>query len=105
MRQWPGRPPPGGRWPANQRSWPWSLPLLPRRRLGRAVCVVPVPPRVRRGLRIALRRVLPLLLPPQRGDVQVGPGAAHRLVAPVVEEVGAEHLVAVPDERVRTVPF
>gem|GEM_PF-6834567 len=31
-------------------------------------------------------RILPLLLPPEHGDVQVAPGAAHRLVAPVVDE-------------------
>ena len=33
------------------------------------------------GLRVALGRVLPLLLAPERGDVEVGPGGAHRLVA------------------------
>src|SRR5512145_2609701 len=38
------------------------------------VVVVPVPPLVGRCLRVALRRVLPLLLASQRGDVEVVPG-------------------------------
>ena len=62
--------------------------------LGRScigVFVVPVPPLVRRGLRVALRRVLPLLLAPERSHVEVAPGAPHRLVAAAVDEVGAEH--------------
>src|SRR5262245_24440736 len=67
--------------------------------------VVPDPPVVRPGLGIALRRVLPLLLAPERGDIEVGPGAAHRLVAAAVDEVGAEHAVAFADERVRAVPL
>ena len=67
--------------------------------------VVPVPPLVRRGLGIALGRVLPLLLAPERGDVEVAPGAPHRFVAAGVDEVRAEHLVAVTDERVRAVPL
>ena len=75
------------------------------RRLCRRELVVPVPPLVGRGLGVALRRVLPLLLPPQGGDVEVAPGAAHRLVAAVVDEVGPEHPVAVADERVRAVPL
>src|SRR5215475_5586828 len=67
--------------------------------------VVPGPPPVRRGLRVALRRVLPLLLAPERSDVEVAPGAPHRLVAAAVDEVRAEYVVAVADERVRTVPL
>src|ERR1700737_560420 len=63
----------------------------PLGRRGVAVCVVPVPPLVRRRLRVALRRVLPLLLAAERSDVEVAPGAPHRLVAAVVDEVGAEH--------------
>src|SRR5215212_4997807 len=51
------------------------------------VLVVQVPPLVRRGLRVALRRVLPHLLAPQGGDVEVAPGAAHVLVAAGVDEV------------------
>jgi hypothetical protein len=45
-----------------------------RRLRGLAVCVVVVPPPVRWGLRIALRRVLPFLLAAERRDVQVTPG-------------------------------
>jgi hypothetical protein len=37
--------------------------------------------------------------------VEVAPGAPHRLVAAAVDEVGAEHAVAVAEERVRAVPL
>src|SRR5205823_7258607 len=67
--------------------------------------VVPDPPLVRRSLRIALRRVLPFLLAPERRDVEVVPSVSHLLVAAVIDEVGAEHAVAVADERVRSVPL
>src|SRR4051812_26096799 len=55
------------------------------------VTVVPIPPFVGRGLRIALGRVLPHLLAAERRDVEVIPGAAHLLVAAIVDEVGAKH--------------
>src|SRR5438067_12408585 len=67
--------------------------------------VVPDPPLVRRGLWITLRRVLPLLLAPERSDIEVVPGVSHLLVAAVVDEVGAEQAVAVADERVRAMPL
>src|SRR6266513_3888402 len=67
--------------------------------------VVPDPPLVRRGLGIVLRRVLPLLLTPERSDIEVVPGVSHLLVAAVVDEVGAEQAVAVADERVRAMPL
>src|SRR2546423_9379669 len=71
-----------------------------------AVLVVPIPPLVRRSLRIALRRVLPLLLTPERSDVEVVPSVSHLLITAAVDEVGAEHAaVAVTDERVRAVPL
>jgi hypothetical protein len=41
-----------------------------------AVRVVVVPPLVRRGLRVALGRVFPLLLASKRGDVEIAPGGA-----------------------------
>jgi len=66
---------------------------------------VEAPPLIRRGLGIALGRVLPLLLAPERREVEVGPGAAHRLVAAVVDEVGAEDPLAVAEEGVRAVPL
>src|ERR1700757_1372080 len=72
-------------------------PLHVRRGLG-VVVVVPVPPLVRRSLGVALRRVLPDLLSAERRDIQIAPGGPHRLVAAVVDEVGAEHLVIVADE-------
>src|SRR5262245_34434576 len=59
--------------------------VRPLRRRGAAVFVVPVPPLVRRSLRIALRRVLPLFLAPERRDVEVVPSAPHLLVAAVVD--------------------
>src|SRR5215207_5457336 len=70
-----------------------------------AVLVVQVPPLVRRRLRIALGRVLPLVLAPERGQVEVAPSAAHRLVAAVVDEVGAKDLLALADEGVGAVPL
>ena len=69
------------------------------------VRVVVVPPLVRRSLRIVLRRVLPLLLTAERGDVEVVPRAPHLLVAAVVDEVGAKDPVALAKERVRAVPL
>src|SRR3984957_14289738 len=69
------------------------------------VALVPVPPLVRPALRIALRRVFPLLLTPERGHVEIAPDGAHRLVAAAVDEVGAKHALAVADERVVAVPF
>src|ERR1700722_10673744 len=77
----------------------------PLRQFGMVVLVVPVPPVVRRGLRIALGRVFPLFLASERGHVEVAPGAPEGLVTTVVEEVGTEYLVAVADERIRAVVF
>src|SRR2546429_3263841 len=71
----------------------------------RAWFVVPDPPLVPRSLRVVLRRVLPLLLAPERSDVEVVPGVSHLFVAAVVDEVGSEHVIAVADERVRAVPL
>src|SRR5689334_9962156 len=77
-------------------------------RVGRgfsSVVVVPVPPLIRRCLWIALGRVLPDLLAAKRGDIEVTPRGPHGLVASIVNEVGAEHLVAIADEHVMAVPF
>ncbi len=76
-----------------------------RRRRRRCRVVVPVPPRVRRRLGVPLRGVLPLLLAPEGGDVEVAPGAPHGLVAAGVDEVRAEHAVVVADEGVGAVPL
>src|SRR5262245_30354193 len=70
-----------------------------------AVFVVSVAPHVGRGLRVSFRRVLPLLLTPERGHVEVAPGAPQRLIATTVDEVGAAHAVAVTNERIRAVPL
>src|SRR5262249_23637854 len=51
------------------------------------------------------RRVLPLLLASERGDVEIVPGVPHLLVASVIDEVSAEHVFAIADERVRAVPL
>src|SRR5439155_6442626 len=61
-------------------------PLRVRRGLG-LVVVVPVPPLVRRGLRVTLWRVLPGLLTAKRRHIEVAPGGSHRLVAAAVDEV------------------
>src|SRR5512132_3268940 len=70
-----------------------------------AVGVMVVPPSVRRGLRVALRGVLPFLLAAERGDVEVVPGVPHLLVAAGGDEVGAEDPVALADKRVGAVPL
>src|ERR687895_21721 len=70
-----------------------------------AVGVVVVPPPVGRRLRVVLGRVLPVLLAPQRGHVQVAPSGAHGLVAAAVDEIGAIDLVTLADERVVPVPL
>jgi hypothetical protein len=79
-------------------------PLRIRRGLG-AVVVVPVPPLVWRRLRVALWRIFPFLLAPERGHVEVAPSAPHRLIAAAIDKVGAEHLVAVADECIVAVPL
>src|SRR5918992_3428391 len=79
-------------------------PLRVRRGLG-VIVVVPVPPLVRRGLRVTLRRVLPSLLTAERRDIEVAPGAPHRLVAAAVDEISAEHSVAIADECIVAVPL
>src|SRR5262249_55194360 len=80
-------------------------PLRVRRVLG-VIVVVPVPPLVRRSLRVALRRILPNLLTAERSEIEVAPDGAHRFVAAVVDEVGAEHLiVVVADEHIVAMPL
>src|SRR6185312_16091656 len=69
------------------------------------VAFVPVPPLVGLGLRIACGRILPELLAAERRDVEIIPGAAHLLVTAALDEVGAEHLVAVAEEHIGAVPF
>src|SRR5262249_54967933 len=59
------------------------------RSLRRAVRVVIVPPLIRRGLRVAVRRVFPFLLAAERGDVEIVPAVPHLLVATVVDEIRA----------------
>jgi hypothetical protein len=56
-------------------------------------------------LRVPLRRVLPLLLAAERGDVEVVPGVPHLLVAAGGDEVGAEDPVVLAEKRVGAVPL
>src|SRR5215213_10382615 len=84
-------------------SPPPTLPSWGSLALG--VGVVVVPPLVRRGLRVPLRRVLPCLLAAEGGEVEVVPGAPHLLVAAGVDEVGAEDPVALADKGVGAVPL
>src|SRR5882762_2100578 len=79
-------------------------PLRVRRGLG-VVVVVPVPPLVRRGLGVTLWRVLPGLLTTEGRHIEVAPGGSHRLVAAAVDEVCAEHPLAVADECIVAVPL
>src|SRR5919108_91398 len=87
-----------------RRGSTWTLAAMRLRRCphcGRSrVLVVEPPPLVRRCLRVPVRRVLPLLLPSERSQVQVAPGASHGLVTAVVDEVGAEDTFAFAEERV-----
>src|ERR1700691_1218238 len=69
------------------------------------VVVVPVPPLVRRGLRVTLWRVLPHLLTAEWREVEVAPCTSHRLVPAVVDEVCAEHFITVAEEHVVAVPL
>src|ERR1035438_3044449 len=75
------------------------------RRGGGVVAVVPVPPLVRRGLGVTFWRVLPSLLTAERRHIEVAPDGPHGLVAAAVNEVCAEHLVAVADECIVAVPL
>ena len=77
----------------------------PTANTGAVWVAVPVPPLVRRGLRVTLRRVFPSFLTPERRDVEIAPSGPHRLVAAVVDEVGAEHSLAVAEEHVVAVPL
>src|SRR5690349_8866103 len=70
-----------------------------------SVGVVPLPPFVRRCLRIALRRVFPLLLTAECRHVEEAPRGAHRLVTARVDEVRAEDALAIADEGIVTVPL
>src|SRR4051812_22524948 len=62
------------------------------------VIAVPIPPLVCLCLGIAFRRVLPDLLPPEWGDVEIAPRGAQGFVTAVVGEIGAENPVAVAEE-------
>jgi hypothetical protein len=73
-------------------------PLRVRRGLG-VVVVVPVPPFVRRSLRVTLWRVLPSFPTAERREVEITPGGPDRLVAAVVDEVCAEFPAAVAEEQ------
>src|SRR5215204_5028686 len=99
--------PPPGRPRARALSGPDASDLLEMLRVGcLTVLVVAVPPRVARGLRVALGRVLPVLLAAERGHVEIGPGAAQRFVAAAVDEVGTEDpIVVVAVEGVGAVPL
>src|SRR5215216_2185059 len=74
------KPSAGARLPEAQPAASLLAGRLPRERSRvLAVRVVVVPPLVRRGLRVALGRVLPLLLASERGDVEIAPGGAYVL--------------------------
>src|SRR2546421_745030 len=69
------------------------------------ILVVTAPPCVGRGLRVALRRVLPLLLGTERREVEVAPRAAQGLGAAMVDEVRGKHVVAFAEEGVGALPL
>src|SRR5580765_5921594 len=97
-------------WSCTRSSWmDGSVIGASRRRrpasCGRRVRVVVVPPPIRWGLRVALGRVLPLLLATQRRDVEVVPRVPHLLVPAGIDEVGAEDPTVLANECVRSVPL
>jgi hypothetical protein len=59
---------------------------------------VAAPPHIRRGLGRALGRILPVLLPAERRQIQEGPGAAQRLDAAPGSEIGAKDPLAIAQE-------
>src|SRR5262249_30161840 len=70
------------------------------------VVVVPVPPLVGRRLGVSLWRVLPSFLPAQRREIQIAPRGPDRLIATVVDEIGAEDVtLVVADEYIVAVPL
>src|SRR5829696_10343397 len=78
--------------PGTSRSGPLqarsSLGCLGSQCRGGLVLVVAAPPFVTRGLRVALSRVLPILLAAERGEVEEGPDGSERLYAASGREVG-----------------
>src|SRR5262245_54184962 len=62
------------------------------------ILVVATPPVVPRSLRVALGRVLPVLLATERRQVEQRPDRAYRLDAAAAREVGAVDLASVADE-------
>src|SRR5258708_2925054 len=91
----------------------WDLPRLsgfrhldpPRVGRGIGVFVAPLPPVVRRSLRVPLRGILPCFLAAEGSRIEVAPGRPHRLVPARIDEIGAEYFVAVAEKHVRTVPL
>src|SRR5262249_21177674 len=67
--------------------------------------VMPVPPFIWRSFGITFRRILPHFLAAERREIEITPDSPHRLIAAIVDEIGAENLVAVPDESVVAMPF
>ena len=73
-----------------------------RWRCERLVLVLPAPPLIRRLLRAAGRRVLPLLLAAEGRQVEEGPDAAERLDPAAAGLVGQVGVVAVAQEALQT---
>src|SRR5438445_3626036 len=65
------------------------------------VLVVPSPPLVGRGLRVTGGRILPVLLPAERRQVEECPGGAKRLDPATGREVAAVDLIAVAKENIK----
>src|SRR5204863_10007011 len=88
----------------------WSgCRLTPPRRQpasrGLVVLVMQPPPPVRRSLRVTVRRILPFLLPAQRGQIEVAPRAPYGFITAVVDEVRAEDPFAFAQEHVGAMPL
>src|SRR5882757_6958595 len=66
-----------------------------------SVLVVTAPPLIGWGLRPALRRIFPVLLPPEGCQIEECPEAAQRFVSARGSEVGAKDIVAVAQKDTR----
>src|ERR1043166_1176318 len=69
------------------------------------VVVVPVPPFIWLGLGVTFRRIFPSLLAAERREVEIAPCCSHRFVAAIVDEVGAEDLLAIAEKHIMAVPL
>src|ERR1700722_467503 len=67
----------------------------------RGVFIMQAPPTIGRAPLDALRRILPILLPPERRQIEEGPDAAQHLDAAPAGEIGTKQAVGATEENVK----